>query len=162
MNRIGGLSLSSITLLALLFGCESKKEDTDEPNSTELINTPPYETRKAELTSPPFVPREMIGKRPPVKWVVELEVIEKVMKMTDGVEYNYWTFGGTVPGSFIRTHLGDEVEFHLKNNPNNKLPHNIDMHAVNGPGGGAAASFTAPGHESVFNFKLLNQGLFVY
>lgn len=42
------------------------------------------------------------------------------------------------------------------------MPHNIDLHAVTGPGGGAAASFTAPGHSSVFSFKALNAGLYVY
>jgi len=43
-----------------------------------------------------------------------------------------------------------------------KMPHNIDLHAVTGPGGGAASSFTAPGHTSVFSFKALNAGLYVY
>jgi nitrite reductase (NO-forming) len=42
------------------------------------------------------------------------------------------------------------------------MPHNIDLHAVTGPGGGAASSFTAPGHTSQFSFKALNPGLFVY
>ena len=42
------------------------------------------------------------------------------------------------------------------------MPHNIDLHGVTGPGGGAASSFTAPGHESQFTFKALNHGLFVY
>ena len=55
-----------------------------------------------------------------------------------------------------------EVEFTLANFPGNKMPHNIDLHAVTGQGGGAAASMTAPGHESVFSFKALNPGLFIY
>ena len=38
-------------------------------------------------------------------------------------------------GSFIRARVGDEIEFHLKNNENSTFPHNIDLHAVNGPGG---------------------------
>lgn len=42
------------------------------------------------------------------------------------------------------------------------MPHNIDLHAVTGPGGGAVSSFTAPGHSSVFAFKALNPGLYVY
>jgi nitrite reductase (NO-forming) len=67
-----------------------------------------------------------------------------------------------VPGSFIRVRQGDTVEFHLKNAPDNKMPHNIDLHGVTGPGGGAASSFTAPGHESQFTFKALNAGLYVY
>jgi nitrite reductase (NO-forming) len=42
------------------------------------------------------------------------------------------------------------------------MPHNIDLHAVNGPGGGAEATNVAPGKEAVFNFKALNPGLYVY
>jgi len=91
-----------------------------------------------------------------------MEIIEEQGEMADGVKYNYWTFGGSVPGSFIRTRVGDEVEFTLKNHPDNKLPHNIDLHAVTGPGGGAASSLVAPGHEKTFSFKTLNPGLYVY
>ena len=46
-----------------------------------------------------------------------MEIIEKEGEMADGVKYVYWTFGGSVPGSFIRTRIGDEVEFHLKTIP---------------------------------------------
>jgi nitrite reductase (NO-forming) len=84
------------------------------------------------------------------------------MPMADGAQYTYWTFGGTVPGSFIRIRQGDLVEFHLQNDATSTMPHNIDLHAVTGPGGGAPASFTAPGHASTFSFKALNAGLFVY
>ena len=84
------------------------------------------------------------------------------MPIAEGVTYTFWTFGGTVPGSFIRVRQGDTVEFHLKNHPTSKMPHNIDLHGVTGPGGGAASSFTAPGHASQFTFKALNPGLYVY
>ena len=94
--------------------------------------------------------------------IVELEVREVEKEISEGVRYTFWTFGGTVPGSFIRVRQGDTVEFHLKNHPDNKMPHNIDLHGVTGPGGGAASSFTAPGHESQFTFKALNQGIYVY
>ena len=40
-----------------------------------------------------------------------------------------------MPGKFIRVRQGDTVEFHLQNHPDNKMPHNIDLHAVTGPGG---------------------------
>jgi nitrite reductase (NO-forming) len=100
--------------------------------------------------------------RPPRFEVVELEVREQVMTLADGVQYTFWTFGGKVPGKFIRVAQGDTVELHLKNHPGNKLPHNIDLHAVTGPGGGAASTFVAPGQESQFTFKALNPGLFVY
>jgi len=116
---------------------------------------------EAVLTDPPNVPPPII-RRHATKVIVKLEVREVVKPLADGVDYTYWTFGGTVPGKFIRIREGDEVEFHLSNHPSNKMPHNIDLHAVTGPGGGAAASFTAPGHSSVFSFKALNRGLFVY
>jgi nitrite reductase (NO-forming) len=116
---------------------------------------------KAVLTSPPNVPPP-ITRKTPAKVIVELEVVEKDMAISEGVSYTFWTFGGTVPGSFIRVRQGDTVEFHLKNNPANKMPHNIDLHGVTGPGGGAASSFTAPGHASRFTFKALNAGLYVY
>lgn len=115
----------------------------------------------AVLTSPPHVPPP-ITRRYPAKVVVELEVVEKEMPISEGVSYTFWTFGGTVPGSFIRVRQGDTVEFHLKNHPGSKMPHNIDLHGVTGPGGGAASSFTAPGHESRFTFKALNEGIYVY
>jgi nitrite reductase (NO-forming) len=116
---------------------------------------------QAVLTSPPFVPPP-IKRKYPAKVIVNLEVVEKEMPISEGVSYTFWTFGGTVPGSFIRVRQGDTVEFHLKNHPSSKMPHNIDLHGVTGPGGGAASSFTAPGHESQFTFKALNEGVYVY
>lgn len=116
---------------------------------------------KALLTAPPHVPPP-ITRNHSTKVVVELEVREKVREISEGVEYTFWTFGGTVPGSFIRVRSGDQIEFHLRNHPDNTVPHNIDLHAVTGPGGGATSSFTAPGHESVFSFQALNPGLYVY
>ena len=116
---------------------------------------------EAKLTAPPFVPAP-IGDRAAKKLIVRLETIEKTGELADGTQYNFWTFGGTVPGSFIRARVGDEIEFYLKNNSNSVFPHNIDLHAVNGPGGGAEATFVAPGQEAKFNFKALNPGLYVY
>lgn len=113
------------------------------------------------MTQAPFVPPP-ITRQHATKVIVNLEVRESVKRIADGVEYVFWTFGGDVPGSFIRVREGDLIEFHLANHPSSKMPHNIDLHAVTGPGGGAASSFTAPGHKSQFSFKAMNPGLFVY
>lgn len=115
----------------------------------------------AVLTAPPMVP-PATGRTQPAKVIVNLEVQEVEKEISEGVKYTFWTFGGTVPGSFIRVRQGDTVEFHLNNRADSKMPHNIDLHAVTGPGGGAASSFTAPGHSSQFTFKALNEGLYVY
>jgi nitrite reductase (NO-forming) len=140
------------------FSC-SKKEEAHDADYYEKIKVEGQKV--AELTAPPLVPKP-IGDRPAMRLVVNMEIKEQEGEMVDGTKYVYWTFGGSVPGSFIRTRVGDEIEFHLKNHPDNKLPHNIDLHAVTGQGGGAASSIVAPGHEKVFNFKVLNPGLFVY
>ncbi|MBE7538047.1 MAG: nitrite reductase, copper-containing [Opitutaceae bacterium] len=116
---------------------------------------------EAVLTAPPHVP-PAIKRRSPARVVVHLEVREVTARIADGTQYTFWTFGGSVPGSFIRIRKGDVVEFHLNNHPSSKLPHNIDLHAVTGSGGGASSTFTAPGHSSQFTFKALNPGLFVY
>lgn len=155
-NLIGIITI--ITYLLMLSACsqEGGAENNIDPTTIKVKGE-----MKAELTSPPFVPLP-VGSRSAKKLFVDMEILEKEAEMTDGVTYIYWTFGGSVPGSFIRTRVGDEVEFTLKNHPDNKLPHNIDLHAVTGPGGGAASSFVAPGHEITFSFKTLNPGLYVY
>ncbi|HVU24806.1 MAG TPA: copper-containing nitrite reductase [Opitutus sp.] len=125
------------------------------------VATPDLPVEQAILTAPPNVPPP-ITRRHRARVVVHVEVRELVKRLADGVEYTFWTFGGTVPGPFIRVRQGDVVEFHLMNNPGSKMPHNIDLHAVTGPGGGAASSFTAPGHASQFTFTALVPGVFVY
>ena len=107
--------------------------------------------------APPPVNRDY-----PAKVIVKMETIEKVMTMADGVEYKYWTFGGDVPGQMIRVREGDTVEVHFSNHPTSTVPHNVDFHAATGTGGGAEASFTAPGHTSTFSFKTLQPGLYIY
>ena len=93
---------------------------------------------------------------------VKMETIEKTMKMADGVDYTYWTFNGDVPGQMIRVREGDTVEVEFSNNPNSTVPHNVDFHASTGSGGGAAATFTAPGRTSTFRWKALQSGLYIY
>jgi nitrite reductase (NO-forming) len=62
----------------------------------------------------------------------------------------------------IRVMVGDTVEVRLKNKKDSQESHNIDFHAVNGPGGGAAMLNTEPGQESKLRFKALNAGLYFY
>lgn len=152
MNKTTVRILGATLAAGLLLGCQKQSS----PGQSEIKGE-----EVAVLTSPPEVPPP-IARKHNTKLIVNLDVIEKKMNIADGVEYTFWTFGGTVPGSFIRIKQGDLVEFHLRNHPTSKMPHNIDLHAVTGPGGGAAASFTLPGHESVFSFKAMNPGLYVY
>lgn len=115
----------------------------------------------AIVTHAPEVP-PAIDRDHPAKVRVKMETVEKTMTMEDGVEYHYWTFNGDVPGQMIRVREGDTVEVEFSNNPSSTVPHNVDFHAATGQGGGAEASFTAPGHTSTFSFKALQAGLYIY
>ncbi|GHA57008.1 nitrite reductase, copper-containing [Pontibacter akesuensis] len=151
----------AIYCAGILGACSTQTTEAEKALTAGTSSSKELPVIEAELTAPPLVPAPITRKHP-AKVVVRLEVTEVVQKLADGVDYTFWTFGGSVPGKFIRIRQNDEVEFHLMNHPDSKNPHNIDLHAVTGPGGGAASTFTAPGHETVFSFKALNPGLYVY
>ena len=119
------------------------------------------ETIKAQVTAAPNVPPP-ITRKDAANVLVELEATEFVGKLSDDNNYRFWGFNGTVPGPMVRVMVGDTVEVHLKNRKDSQESHNIDFHAVTGPGGGAAMLNTEPGQESKLRFKALNPGLFVY
>jgi nitrite reductase (NO-forming) len=161
-SRVWALALFGALTLLFAVGIGCTKAPTSREVSAVLARAfGTTGSEEAVLTTAPAVPPP-IARRNATKVIVKLEVHEVVKRIADGVDYTFWTFGGSVPGRFIRVREGDEIEFHLRNHPDSKMPHNIDLHAVTGPGGGAASSFTAPGHESTFSFKALNRGLYVY
>ena len=92
---------------------------------------------------------------------VDLTTQVVTAEIEKGETYTYWTFNGTVPGPMIRVRVGDTVQLHLKNG-DAIMTHSIDLHAVNGPGGGAVATQTMPGQETTVTFKVLNPGVYVY
>jgi nitrite reductase (NO-forming) len=103
-----------------------------------------------------------IGKRGPQRVRVDLEAVEVTGNLADGATYHYWTFNQKVPGPFIRVRVGDTVEVRLKNHDDSTMMHNVDFHAVTGPGGGAKATDAAPGETRGFEFTALHPGLYVY
>jgi nitrite reductase (NO-forming) len=103
-----------------------------------------------------------IGKRGPQRVKVDLETTEVTGNLADGTTYHYWTFNNKVPGPFVRVRVGDTVEVKMKNHDDSAMMHNVDFHAVTGPGGGAKATEAAPGETRGFEFKALNPGLYVY
>jgi nitrite reductase (NO-forming) len=103
-----------------------------------------------------------VGKRAAQRVKVELDTVEVTGKLADGSTYQYWTFNQKVPGPFVRVRVGDTVEVHLHNEDDSAMMHNVDMHAVTGPGGGGVATETAPGDSHGFTFVPLKPGLYVY
>lgn len=144
LSRHAGLISASVVALTLA-GTSAFAIDTVKGVVTAAPNVPPPITR----TQPAYV-------------IVDLEASEWVGKLSDDNNYKFWGFNGTVPGPFIRVMVGDTVEVRLKNKKDSQESHNIDFHAVNGPGGGAAMLNTEPGQESKLRFKAINAGLYFY
>jgi nitrite reductase (NO-forming) len=87
------------------------------------------------------------------------------MPIDDAYDYEFWTFNGSVPGPFIRARVGDVLDVKLTNHDESGMLHNIDFHAVMGPGGGAPLLTTGPppfNPVKMASFKLQNPGLFIY
>lgn len=111
---------------------------------------------------PTLVPTE--PSKPDADGIVRIQLTTKevIAQVGPDIYFNYWTFNGHAPGPMIRIREGDTVELTLTNDPTSLHDHNIDLHAVTGPGGGAVLTHVAPGETKTFRFKALNPGLFIY
>jgi nitrite reductase (NO-forming) len=98
----------------------------------------------------------------PMNHEVHFTTREVVAEVVPGTTMDYWTFDGRIPGPMIRGRVGDTVDFFLSNEPGSSMPHNVDFHAVTGPGGGSVSLDTLPGSESELKVKLLHPGIFIY
>jgi nitrite reductase (NO-forming) len=103
---------------------------------------------------------------------VHFEVLEAVCEIDPktGTKTETWGYriaGDTevrcgVPGPVLRARVGDMLRITLTNLLENTEPHNIDFHAVTGPGGGAKALTVAPGETATMEARLLYPGVFMY
>ena len=110
------MGIAILMLLAFSIAARATESETaavfnTAPNDSEIIGV-----ENAVLAEAPNVPPPITRKHA-TQVIVNLEVKELTKRLADGVEYVFWTFGGNVPGSFIRIREGDLVEFHLHNNP---------------------------------------------
>lgn len=103
-----------------------------------------------------------IGQRGPITHDLTLTTTELEARLADGTSYKFWTFDNKVPGPMLRTRVGDTVNLTLENAEDSTMIHSIDLHAVNGPGGGATVTQVQPGKGATFTFKALNPGLYIY
>lgn len=145
--RLKSLAFSLVGVMALLLVGTGCVNDTMESFTQDLV-------------PPPGMPASHdLGNQ---HVIVNLKSVEHEVEIAPGVKYNTWTFNGTVPGPMIRARVGDTVEIRLSNPATNLMPHNIDLHAVIGPGGGAGVTTVQPGETKAFEFKAATAGLFVY
>jgi nitrite reductase (NO-forming) len=179
LRRIGlaGVALPAVGLL----GAACSGDKTPANNGERIMSlTPSAGSQLVENTAPvtpaaaapaqavdlPYLPNPEVA--PPITrsepGVVQalLEVQEVDGKLADGVGYQFWTFGGTIPGPMIRARVGDQVEVTVRNPADSGVGHNVDLHAVTGQGGGAELTRVNPGEEKAFRFRALNPGVYIY
>jgi nitrite reductase (NO-forming) len=134
--------------------------NANQPTAT--AQSSPADPSAVDISRDPTDLPAPVGDRQPQTVSFDLEAEELSGKLASGTTYSYWTFNGKVPGPFLRVRVGDTVEIHLKNAANSTMSHSIDLHAVQGPGGGSAITQVPPGGEKTLVFKPLHPGLFVY
>ena len=115
----------------------------------------------AVLTAAPHVPPP-ITRKYPVTLRLTMDSRVTVAQLTSRYKYTFWTFNDICPGPFIRARVGDTLELTHVNLDPTGMAHNIDFHAVSGPGGGAPLTFVEKEQQRKSRFKLLNPGLYVY
>src|SRR3989338_7763331 len=121
----------------------------------------PQAREKAVLTYAPEVPPPITRKSPAIVEIY-LNSSRKIAEIKQGLKYEFWTFNDHVPGPFIRVREGDTLEVHHTSSDATGMPHNIDFHAVTGPGGGAPILTAVKGEEKIAWFKMLHPGVYIY
>lgn len=129
---------------------------------SDTTETAPAIAEAVSIVRHPADLPEPIGDREPTTLKVELTAVEVDGVLGDGTTFRYMTFNGQVPGPMLRMRVGDTMEVLVRNEMKSILPHSIDLHAVTGPGGGAVYTQTLPNEETLFTFKALQPGLYVY
>ncbi len=118
-------------------------------------------TETNALTAAPNVPPPITRKEAAVVKVY-LNAGYKTADIAPKLRYVFWTFNGQTPAPFIRARQGDTLQVELSNTDDRGMSHNIDFHAVTGPGGGSLLLNASTGMIKSASFKLLHPGLFVY
>jgi nitrite reductase (NO-forming) len=116
----------------------------------------------ADIGRDPNAVPPSVGKRLPETVKLAIEAKEVISEVAPGIFFNYWTYDRQVPGPMFRVREGDTVELTLTNHPSSIHPHNIDLHAVTGPGGGAAVTMVEPGESKTFRWLAKHPGLYEY
>lgn len=162
---------AAVLLLVVLIACSAQMDSSDEhiekeheedmqlygpglPPMTHMISLRQFD-RVDDISPQVVAPKERMHK-------IELTTKEVVAELAPNVTYWYWTFNETVPGPMLRVREGDIVEILLTNDKSSSHTHSIDLHAMNGPGGGAAVTQVAPGETKNVSFVATHSGVYVY
>lgn len=146
-------------------GDESAMDDSIQQSSQQQSSQPTIAPAVEDAIS---IVRNPVDLPPPIEasepqhHIVEMRTVEVEGILDDGTTFSYMTFDGQVPGPMLRMRVGDTMEVQITNEIASILPHSIDLHAVTGPGGGAEFTQTLAGETTIFEFRALQPGIYIY
>jgi nitrite reductase (NO-forming) len=152
---IGGILLALVLFLGSLQSATSASSATPDNAAAavsplQLASNEPGPARDASL--PP-----LLGSGDSVSLTIESS--DTNVEIANGVQYQAWTFGGSVPGPIIHVRQGQTVNVTYVNK--GMMQHSIDFHAAEIPPDVAYKSIN-PGQSIQFSFKASTPGVFVY
>jgi len=102
------------------------------------------------------------GELPPVSDAgikeYRIPIKNATVQIADGVKFQGWTFGGTIPGPVIHVRQGDHVRINVVNEAD--MPHSIDFHAARVPAN-VAYRMIMPKDSVQFEFEAKDAGAFM-
>jgi len=144
----GGIAVVALAGAAVMLNAAAREAPAVERIDFGAVRTPVEPAWRAELTP---------ASKAPVK-EFRIPVTHERIEIADGVDYDGWTFGGTVPGPVLRVREGDHVKVTLVNESD--TPHSIDFHAARIPMDKAFATIM-PGEETTFEFDARDAGAYL-
>ncbi|MDG5818882.1 copper-containing nitrite reductase [Natronococcus sp. A-GB7] len=154
-----------------LAGClADDRPPVDEPVDSDADAADEESLPPAEPVDVDRIAADPMDIPPPVDWdeprthEITLESIEVTAEVEPGVTVDFMTYEGQIPGPMIRVREGDTVELTFAvPDEHNVAAHNVDLHAVYGPGGGAVATTIGPGDEPArLTFRAEFPGVHIY
>ena len=138
----GSIALGAVSLTAARGGNEVEVTDF---RTTITATSPAFDARLAPASDADV--KEFI-----------IPITHDTIEISNGVKYEGWTFGGTVPGPVLRVRQGDLVRVKVTNET--AMPHSIDFHSARIPAN-VAYRMLMPGDSISFEFEANDPGAYM-
>jgi nitrite reductase (NO-forming) len=158
-HQLAGIGAIAVTLVFVLstLGSATKAAAPTPQNAAAAVSplsiasTAPLVRSSSALLPPLISTGESVA--------VTLASTDTTVQIASDVQYNAWTFGGTVPGPVLHVRQGQTINFTFVNNGN--MNHSIDFHAAQIAPNVAYRSIL-PHQQIQFSFVAQVPGAFIY
>ena len=107
-----------------------------------------------------LLPGDALPYKPGRVRTYDLVALDRTIEVAQGVEFNAWTYNGTVPGPIIRATEGDILEVRFTNGGSH--PHTIHFHGIHPANMDGVFEIVEPGAELTYKFPARPAGFHLY